>query len=420
MHGAAVVIDVPTGEVRALVSVPTFNLNTMDSEFNRLLFDDYENPLFNRATQSQFEPGSTVKPIIGLGAIAQGLLGLNEGIECTGFLILNGHKLPRGRCWTTSKAGGTMPSHHIIPTQAPHQGHDGNADGFLTFSDALERSCNVFFETVADRLKIEGVSYWMDKFGLGRPTGIGIAEACGRTPIDYNGPNRIWAGFSAGIGQGFVAATPIQMANVAATVARGGIWMRPRLVIAGQATSSYIPARAADASEWANIPDRVDLQLPRDAIAAAQLGMKNVVNSRAGTGPQVYRSDIVIAAKTGTAQAAPTKVRVRLEGGGFMKNAQGRDETIGLRPSTHDNPNPQAPWYRGYDDDGKNLKHAWVIGFAPADNPKLAFAVMVEYGGSGGTVAGPIAAEVIESLVKHGYLQPRGKAPVNVAGEAQN
>jgi cell division protein FtsI/penicillin-binding protein 2 len=76
------------------------------------------------------------------------------------------------------------------------------------------------------------------------------------------------------------------------------------------------------------------------------------------------------------------------------------------QPSTFDapNPDPRMQWYRGYDPEGNNLKHAWFIGFAPADKPTIAFAVMVEYGGSGGTVAGPIAKGVLDALVEHGYL----------------
>src|SRR5207237_78097 len=107
----------------------------------------------------------------------------------------------------------------------------GNPDGFLCFSDALERSCNVYFETLADMLGGDGLSYWFDQFGLGRNTGIGIAEARGRIPRDFAGTpspkSVIW--FS-GIGQAQVLATPLQMANIAATIAREGVWMRPRLV----------------------------------------------------------------------------------------------------------------------------------------------------------------------------------------------
>src|SRR5438045_1233478 len=150
-----------------------------------MIDDDINRPLLDRATQSQFEPGSTVKPMVGIGAITQGILAVNEGIECTGYLVINGRAQKNGRCWTASKYGALGPEkvmHHKIPDQDPHVGHDGNPDGFLTYCDALQRSCNVFFETVADRLQMEGLAYWFGRFGLGRPTGIGIAETIGHVP----------------------------------------------------------------------------------------------------------------------------------------------------------------------------------------------------------------------------------------------
>ena len=113
----------------------------------------------------------------------------------------------------------------------------------------------------------------------------------------------------------------------------------------------------------------------------------------------VSDSDMLIAGKTGTAQASPFAINV--------SNDPQVPVMVFLESSTHDHPNARAPWYRGYDEDGKNLKHAWFIGFAPADDPKIAFAVMVEYGGSGGAVAVPIARDVLEALAIRGYLPKR-------------
>jgi penicillin-binding protein 2 len=113
-------------------------------------------------------------------------------------------------------------AHHKIPWPDPHVGHDGNPDGFLTFSDALQRSCNVYFETLGDRLRIDGLSRWYFRFGLGQPTGLGIGEARGQLPWSYLKPlNRQQIAWHSSIGQVQVTATPIQMANVAATIARG-------------------------------------------------------------------------------------------------------------------------------------------------------------------------------------------------------
>jgi penicillin-binding protein 2 len=213
MYGAAVVIDVPTGQIRALVSYPTYDINDLDQLYPRLVRDDINRPLMNRATQFALEPGSTVKPIVGIGAITEGLLKPYEGIECTGYLVLNGKRYTHeGKCWTMG--GRTAPMHHL-----GHQGTHGNPDGFLTYPEALQRSCNVFFETLADRLGIDRLSLWMERFGLGRPVGIGLPEAAGMRPDSYKGPAFLRSGiitWTGAIGQNHVAATPLQMANVAA------------------------------------------------------------------------------------------------------------------------------------------------------------------------------------------------------------
>lgn len=403
MHGAAVVIDVSTGQVRAMVSNPTFDLNTLDEKFGEILRDPVNSPLLHRATQSTLEPGSTVKPMVGLGAITQGLIGANEGIECTGYLMVGGRRYSVLRCWTASKFAGTeygaLVPHHMLPSQEPHRGHHGNPDGFLSFADALQRSCNVYFENIADRLSITGISYWFDRFGLGRPTGVGIAESVGRLPRNYAGARIDFTTWAAGIGQGYIAATPLQMCNAVATIARDGIWLRPSLVVAGTQVRPYKPKSARASDAWNDVPSRVDLKLSPEAIRAAKEGMVKVVNTVAGTGKQAARTDVLVAGKTGTAQAAPLAIN--------RSNDPDHPDLEFPEPSTHQRPNPLVPWYRGYDSDGKNLKHAWFIGFAPADNPQVAFAVMVEYGGGGGAVAGPIAQGVLEALLVHGYLPRR-------------
>ncbi len=269
----------------------------------------------------------------------------------------------------------------------------------MSYSDALERSCNVFFETVADRLKLEGLSKWMERFGLGRPSGIGIAEARGRLPTSFKGARRDLATWNAGIGQGPVAATPLQMCNVAATIARRGVWVRPNLVQTGELTTPFKPKSVEpDDKTWDDIPSRLDLHVDPAAIDAAIDGMKRVVNSRAGTGTSAARKDMIVAGKTGTAQATPFAM------------PEGMPPLV---PATHWDPQPEHAWYRAIDKERAHLDHAWFIGFVPADHPQYAISVMVEYGGGGGgAVAGPIASQIIDALVEHGYLHPRAPQPV--------
>ena len=427
LHGAAVLLDVQTNQVLALVTYPSYDANKYDQDYQTLLEDQRDDALRNRATQSQLEPGSTVKPLVGLSGITQGVVKVNEGIECTGYLRLpDSHGkmftlLQGGRCWVASgfatELGGQV-AHHPIPPSYPHRGHDGNLDGFLTYSDGLERSCNVYFETVADRLGIVSLTAWMRRFGLGAHTGIGIEEYKGRVPADAKenfGLRRRTTGFMAGIGQGYIAVTPIQMANVASTIARGGIWMRPQLVLPDLKTG-HIPRLHASTE---SIPDRVDLHLDPAAVAACHKGMFEVVNDGGGTGQKARMSDLVVAGKTGTAQAAEFKtVLIDSLTHQPVLDRDGHKQWVTYALSTLEHPNPEVPWYRGWGKDGKQIDHAWMIGFAPADKPKIAFAVLVEYGGSGGGAAADVVRASLESCILHGYLKPvlPTAQPVAVAG----
>jgi penicillin-binding protein 2 len=386
MHGAAVVIDVPTGEVRALVSYPTYDINQFDSIYPKLVKDVVNQPLLNRATQAMLEPGSTVKPMVGLSAITAGVAGVNDTVECTGYLVIDGRQRKEGRCWVASKFGsilgaaGVAP--HPIPYNAPHP------TGFLTFADGLERSCNVFFETMADRLKMEGLHEWMGKFGLGQITGLGIPEVRGRIPGEVKVPNWRSATWFSGIGQSQVLATPIQMANVAATIARRGVWVRPHLLT----------------NETADAEHR-DLHLNQDAVNEAWQGMINVVNAPAGTGKIRHPEGLLVAGKTGTAQAAKFSIIQYDEKGKPKRDENGKILREFPPPNTPEAPNVKMPWYRGSGNSGTELGHAWFIGFAPANDPKIAFAVLVEYGGAGGKDAGPVASAILDAAVEQEYLK---------------
>lgn len=396
MHGGAVVIDVTTSEVLVLASYPTFDANEFDEKFAEMNADDLNLRLLNRATQVAREPGSTVKPVVGLAGIAEKVIGVHDGIECTGFMEINGKRIDHGKCWTQKMFGLT---HREIPSRDPHFGTHGNPDGYLTFNEAVQRSCNVYFENIGDRLKLEGLSTWYDRFGLGRKVGLGIPETRGRLPREWRGAagDRRFATWISAIGQSYTLATPVQMANVAATIARDGVWTRPRLIREGQG----LPMPGDDLG-----PARVDLKLPREALAAARQGMIEVVNTRAGSAYHfVRRDDLLIAGKTGTAQGTPVKVALRNAAGKEIKDKDGKVRRRELVPSSPMNPNPEAPWYRGWGKEGTDLNHSWFIGFAPAENPKIAFAVMLEYGGSGGAGAGLIARDVIDLCVERGYLK---------------
>jgi cell division protein FtsI/penicillin-binding protein 2 len=428
LHGAVVVLDVETNEVLAMASYPTFDMNTYDAEVATLTANDIEGPLLNRATLAH-EPGSTVKPIIGSVAVTDGVVRYDKGIPCTGYLIIPDRRTGKmmrlkstNRCWVAStfasRLGEAGVSGHPIPV--PHRGIYGNLDGSLTVSDALERSCNVYFETVADDMHLPGVAAALARFGLGEKTGIGIPETKGVIPIPH--PLKPGAKFEseqdrrtawlAAIGQGQVAATPLQMANVAATLARGGIWKRPRLLKGPSANEIYKSA-----------PDDVrDLHLSPLALQEVKRGMINVVSGPAGTGklyPPV--TEVTVAGKTGSAQTGLFNAPIRDEDHHLVrepvaKGVEGKGRALRrvYLPGTTTRPS-ELPWfYQGVGAGGEHLAHAWYIGYAPADHPQIAFCAFVEYGGSGGQVAGAVAAHTIRACIEHKYVVPEKgvRAPV--------
>lgn len=391
MNGAAVVIDIASGEVRALVSVPTFDLNKFDELYPLLSVDNLNRPLQNRALVDAREPGSTAKPIIGLGAVTQGLTTASDRIECLGRPVINGRPIQKPRCWTMSMYGETH-IHHDVPWGAQHP------TGFLDLTDAIERSCNVYFVTEGDKLGIEGISEWMRRFGYGQTTGIGLHESAGLVPSMARIPagERQSAAWFASIGQGKVKATPIQVANEMATIARDGLWMRPRLVPTG--STVLLPTTRPDGS---TIDDRRDLHLDRAALSAVHTGMFRVVNSDAGTGTKVRDDElgVQLAAKTGSATAQQMSR--------YLKGEDGKTHVQWIPFGWRDQPNPDVPWYRMSDVDDKGNPrgtHSWVGGYAPANNAKIAFAVYVEYGSSGGIAAGSVVKKLIAACVKEGYV----------------
>jgi penicillin-binding protein 2 len=417
MHGAIVVIDVKTGEVRALASNPGFDLNALETHYAALAADNDNQPLRDRATSDAIEPGSTVKPMLGLSAITQGVIQPTEGIECTGYLWLpviapDGTrtkrliKMPKGQCWVQSEFAvhGELLNHHTIPTNNPHRGIYGNADGWLTFSDAIERSCDIYFETVADRMGRDDLCKWYGKFGFGRTSGIGVHEVPGllenQVPVKSLVDPRMTNCY-AGMGQDHTLATPLQIANEAATIARGGVWMRPRL-LSPEDQSALDSIRGRDSTN-----DRVDLQLDKAALEQAKVGMRNVVDGPAGTGhlAKLYPDRpawLTIAGKTGTADTHPEKVETT-DANGIV--------TSGFRvPAISGKTETETPWYRSQH--GNDLVHAWYMGYAPVEDPQIAFAVVVEYAGAGGGVAAaPVAVHVLQACVKDGYLRPPSVVP---------
>jgi len=363
-----------------------------------------------------------VKPMVGLAAAATGVRAPNDEFECTGYMVVNGRYYRTGRCWVNSMFHKVLcrpdckllpcptVAHHPVPYDAKHP------TGFLTLADALERSCNPYFESIAHALGPYQLTDWYKKFGLGTKTYIGIAEAAGRLPVDEDGngptgPSAMLATWSAGIGQGRVNVTPLQMANVAATIARNGVWVRPKLL-----RQNYDRGGQGDVPPTTQAADRVDLGIPPEALAAVKEGMWRVVHSKAGSGGDANRKEVSVSGKTGTAEAAWMKVKVKDPvTGKVVLDEKGRPAMKLLELSSYESPNPDAPWYRATGRQADRPHHSWFMGFAPSEKPQIAFAVMVEYGGSGGGAAGSVASEIVKLCMDHKYLTVPDKTPVAAA-----
>ncbi|MHC4947582.1 MAG: penicillin-binding transpeptidase domain-containing protein [Planctomycetota bacterium] len=368
LNGAAVVMDVETGEVLALVSAPTISAGrALDEEARRLA-----GPWLNRPVEVAYPPGSILKPLVLAAAATEGEHGLGDTIECTGHYFPDVRNA--ARCWIYREKWDFRTHGPQMPTEA------------------LAHSCNIFFYTLADRLGMKRLSAWLRRFGLGAPldTGLLVAgedaegrpvalqEVGGDVPdaavvdeLRRQGQLR-FSSIILGIGQGPVTWTPLHAANAYATLARGGTIRDATLLLDDG------PGRR---------PRRDDLALDPRLVETALAGLRGAV-SEGGTGhhithlddgtrePIITATGVDVWAKTGTAQAPA----IDLDGDGAI------------------DPETEA----GFD-------HAWFVGLVgPAGGrPLFSIAVIVEYGGSGGRTAGPIANQVIHALQEEKYL-PRG------------
>lgn len=354
--GAAVVIALgtpqsPRSDVLALVSVPTYDLNTYARDYPKLLADQIGLPLMNRPIVQCYQPGSTVKPIAALAALADRKIGLGTPIDCKGYL----YNPDSFRCWIWKSA---------------HVGH-----GPLTVEEAIQHSCNVFFYEMGNRVGAPRLCEWFALMGLADKPGMGLpSERPGTVPTEAWLAKHLKRNYQPGdarfmaVGQGLVLATPVHMANAIATIARDGVFLSPTISLEGA-------------------PPQVRRKLPLSAahLQAVREGMRRVVNDRQGTaykyfhGPEATPLEgIELCGKTGTATTAPQRIDT---------NENGRIDLS--------------------DEIVRQGDTAWFVGFAPFNNPQIAVAVTVEYvgAGGGGGNAGPIAREIVRTCQQLGYVR---------------
>jgi penicillin-binding protein 2 len=355
-RGSIVAIDVRSGGVLAMVSHPSYDPNLFVTGISRdeyrLLAQSRDSPLFNRAVNGQYAPGSTFKPIVGLAALSNGIVDWNFTIEDRGFFRIPGQqRIYRDWSWTRNNSGG---------------------QGTVDLRRAIYRSSNVFFYTLASRLTIEQFAGFSAQMGIGRATSVDIAGASAGVLPDPAWKRRVkgepWYpgdNVNMGIGQGDLLVTPLQLATYTTVLANRGHWVRPRLLLASDSPLVEFdpPPAIPDVTgptpdDWERMVDAME-----DVVHRGASGFRQSGTAYAYIGQDIsYR----MAGMSGTAQVIE------------IKQGQEYDED---------------------EIDEYSRKHAWFIAFAPADDPVIAVSVLVENGGGGSSVAAPVAREVIDAFL---------------------
>jgi penicillin-binding protein 2 len=339
--GAIVVVDVRTGRLLALYSKPDFDPNDLAGgsgkdrireAFNKLYTDPLR-PMLDKTMSGVFHPGSTFKPFSALAALEDKIVPPGDKERCDGYLSF-------GR--------------RIF--------HCTHVHGKVDMREAIAESCNIYFFKLAESVGMDRIARIANEFGLGQKTGMGVnPEAAGRIPtrswyaLRYKGQFRIGFTLNTSIGQGATTVTPLQLALAYGALANGGTVYSPQLV------------RAVETSDGAIVQDfpprvRQKAKIAPENLARVNEALYAVVNEEKGTAYPVRDRTLEVAGKTGTAQT------------GYVN------------PGTDD---PKKAWYLSRD-------HAWFAAYSPAKAPEIAVVVLVEHGGSGPTVAAPIAMQVVK------------------------
>ncbi|MBL8880867.1 MAG: hypothetical protein JNG88_17270 [Phycisphaerales bacterium] len=386
---SAVVIDVDSREVIILASYPTYEFDGFSRDFNALASDTIRAPLLFRAVAAQYPPGSICKAATLIGGLTERVINENTTFFCNGHLLPN--QPGKFRCW--------------IFNQTP-----GATHGAESATEAVRDSCNIYFFNVGERLGCDRLCEWFSRVGLGRLQGTGLEE---ESEAIVPTSDWLWSRFQRrhqaadawnySIGQGEVTCTPLQAANVAATIA-SGVW-RPVLL-----------ARDADGRRIGG-PDETRVPLDEAALRVVRTGMWRVVNEQGGTavGARLDARDYELCGKTGSAQTVP-RVTSRLytlewpDGRRESVTAESADEALArfeeVRPRIAGS--RAMGRYPNIGPDDKLPSHAWFIGYSQPKSTRrggtphervYAISVLIEFGGGGGKVAGPVAKQIIDLVL---------------------
>jgi len=369
--GSVVVMDVETGGIIVQASTPSFDPNAFTEGLSpaqwRAVADNERAPLRNKAVAGEYAPGSTFKMIVALAALEAGLVTPDTNFFCSGFMEVGDGKF---HCWR-------------------RHGH-----GIVDLNRGIAESCDIYFYEIARRVGIDNIARMANRFGLGADLGLDTpGERAGLIPTKawkravIGQPWVLGETLVAGIGQGFITATPMQLATMTARMVNGGKIVRPHLARDVMARDQLV-ARAPGE------PDRIDID-PRH-LKAVMDAMAMVTQDPAGTAhaARIMAPGMSMGGKTGTAQVRRITQREREDG--VIKNED-------------------LPW--------RFRDHALFVGYGPIEKPRYAISVVVEHGGGGSAVAAPIARDVMAATLKRdpGRLAPGAdvaglRAPGNQGG----
>ena len=344
--GAVVILDATNGEILVMLSTPSFDPNKLSigltkKEFNTLS-KNKNKPLFNRAIAGQYPPGSTIKPMIALGALEMGIIDPDVFMPCEGRFFLPNYSRPF---------------------------NDWSTHGAVNVVRAIQASCDVYFYNIANEMGIDKMSYFLKQFNLGASTQVDIdSEKNGVMPDKEwkknnftSRENQSWykgETVIAGIGQGYMLVTPLQLALATAIIANKGTAHKPHMLKAIEYTNSgKIQYLESESIDYINYIDDKNWNLIHE-------GMEAVVNERRGTAYGIFPDNSSIAGKTGSSQVF----------------------SIDKRSSN------EVP---------EELRdHGLFIGFAPIDKPEIIVSIIVENGGGGRVAAAPVAEKIFASYLE--------------------
>jgi penicillin-binding protein 2 len=358
---AVVLMDIATGDILSMVSAPGFDPNLfavgLTPEQWAALRDDPFNPLINKPLAGQYPPGSTFKLATALAALEAKAITPGTVFNCSGAYPFGEHVF---HCWKK-------------------EGH-----GAVSLHRGIQQSCDIFFYQVALATGIDNIAATSRALGLGQDYGFNMPGLKAGTIPDSEWKKRVYGvkwydgeTLSAGIGQGYVLVTPLQLCVMVSRLANGGRGVKPRLIRAlGDQVLPIVPPQ--------------NLNLHPDNIALVRDGMNAVCNAPGGTAYayRIAQAGFEMAGKTGSAQVRVITAAERL--GGVIDN-------------------DKLPW--------KLRDHALFVACAPASAPRYAIAVVIEHGGHGGSAAAPIARDVLLYAQKR---DPLSHAPVNSMRSASN